>query len=47
LLIHAIRRDGTGPRMPKEGPRLSDETIAAFTEWIKQGAPWPPDRKDK
>ena len=47
LLIHAIRRDGTGPRMPKEGPKLSDETIAAFTEWIKQGAPWPPDRRDK
>jgi mono/diheme cytochrome c family protein len=47
LLIHAIRRDGTGPRMPKEGPKLSDDTIAAFTEWIKQGAPWPPDKKDK
>jgi mono/diheme cytochrome c family protein len=45
LLIHAIRRDGTGPRMPKEGPKLSPETIDAFTKWIKDGAPWPPDRE--
>jgi mono/diheme cytochrome c family protein len=44
LLIHAIRRDGTGPRMPKEGPRLSQETIDAFTKWIKDGAPWPVDK---
>ncbi len=44
LLIHAIRRDGTGPRMPKEGPKLSQETIDAFTKWIKDGAPWPPDK---
>jgi mono/diheme cytochrome c family protein len=44
LLVHAIRRDGTGPRMPKEGPRLSDETIAAFEKWIKDGAPWPPEK---
>src|SRR5215831_15014249 len=44
LLIHAIRRDGTGPRMPKEGPKLSSETIDAFTKWIKDGAPWPPDK---
>ena len=45
LLIHAMRRDGTGPRMPKEGPKLSDETIAAFEKWIKDGAPWPPDKE--
>ena len=44
LLIHAIRRDGTGPRMPKEGPRVSQETIDAFVKWIKDGAPWPPDK---
>jgi len=44
LLIHAIRRDGTGPRMPKEGPKLSAETIDAFSKWIKDGAPWPPDK---
>jgi len=44
LLIHAIRRDGTGPRMPKEGPKLSPDTIDAFTKWIKDGAPWPPDK---
>jgi hypothetical protein len=45
LLIHAIRRDGTGPRMPKEGPKLSQETIDAFMKWIKDGAPWPPDKE--
>ena len=44
LLIHAIRRDGTGPRMPKDGPKLSQETIDAFMKWIKDGAPWPPDK---
>ena len=44
LLIHAIRRDGTGPRMPKEGARLSQETIDAFMKWIKDGAPWPADK---
>jgi len=30
--------------MPKDGPKLSQETIDAFTKWIKDGAPWPPDR---
>jgi hypothetical protein len=30
--------------MPKEGPKLSAETIAAFEQWIKDGAPWPPDK---
>jgi hypothetical protein len=46
LLIHAIRRDGTGPRMPKEGPKLSQDTIDAFMKWIKDGAPWPPDKME-
>jgi hypothetical protein len=41
LLIHAIRRDEGFPRMPKGKPKLPDATIAAVTEWIKQGAPWP------
>ena len=44
LLVHAIRRDGTGPRMPKEGPKLTAEQIDAFVQWIKDGAPWPPDK---
>lgn len=47
LLIHAIRRDGTGPRMPKEGPRLTQETIDASVKWIKDGAPWPPDKLER
>ena len=44
LLVHAIRRDGTGPRMPKEGPKLTSEQVDAFVLWIKDGAPWPPTR---
>jgi mono/diheme cytochrome c family protein len=44
LLIHVIRRDEGFPRMPKSKPKLPDATIAAFTEWIKQGAPWPADK---
>jgi cytochrome c553 len=41
LLLHAIRRDEGYPRMPKTKPKLPDATIAAFAEWIRQGAPWP------
>jgi cytochrome c553 len=40
-LLHMIRRDEGFPRMPKGAPKLGDATIAAFAEWIKQGAPWP------
>ena len=40
-LLHMIRRDEGFPRMPKGAPKLPDATIAAFAEWIKQGAPWP------
>src|SRR5260221_2014509 len=45
LLIHVIRRDAGFPRMPKSKPKLPDATVAAFTEWIKQGAPWPAESK--
>ena len=41
LLVHAIRREQGFPRMPKSAPKLPDATIAAFREWIRQGAPWP------
>ena len=44
LLIHAIRRDEGFPRMPKKKAKLPEATIAAFVEWIKQGAPWPDDK---
>jgi hypothetical protein len=41
LLIHVIRRDEGFPRMPKSKPKLPDRTVAAFIEWIRDGAPWP------
>jgi hypothetical protein len=41
LLLHALRRDEGYPRMPKSKPRLPDAVVAAFAEWIRQGAPWP------
>jgi len=40
-LMHAIRRDEGFPRMPKGAPKLTDAQIAAFNDWIAQGAPWP------
>jgi cytochrome c553 len=40
-LMHSIRREQGFPRMPKDAPKLSDAQIAAFNEWIAQGAPWP------
>jgi cytochrome c553 len=41
LLMHVIRRDDGFPRMPKGAPKLSDQAIAAFAEWVRMGAPWP------
>src|SRR4051794_32645974 len=41
LLIQAIRHEGDAPKMPKKKAMLPDATIAAFVEWVKQGAPWP------
>jgi cytochrome c553 len=41
LLIQALRHEGDAPKMPKKKPKLPDATIAAFVEWVKQGAPWP------
>jgi len=38
-LIEAIRYGGE-VQMPPKG-KLKDEEIAALTEWVKQGAPWP------
>jgi len=39
LLVKAIHYDDT-PKMPPTG-KLTDAEIAALTEWIRQGAPWP------
>ena len=44
LLIHALRRDPDFPRMPKGKPKLPAATVAAFAEWIQQGAPWPEEK---
>jgi mono/diheme cytochrome c family protein len=44
LIIHVIRRDEGFPRMPKSKPKLPEATVAAFVEWVKQGAPWPADK---
>src|SRR4030095_9323549 len=41
LLIHAIRRDEGFPRLPKGQKKLPAAALAAFTEWIKMGAPCP------
>jgi hypothetical protein len=41
-LIKAIRYGGD-VQMPPKG-KLKDEEIAALTEWVKQGAPWPEPR---
>jgi hypothetical protein len=38
-LIQAIHYDGT-LKMPPSG-KLKDNEIAALTEWVKMGAPWP------
>ena len=38
-LIEAIRYEGD-VQMPPKG-KLKDEEIAALTNWVKRGAPWP------
>ncbi len=42
LLIKAINHDG--PKMPPK-TKLKPEEIAALTEWVKMGAPWPAETK--
>src|SRR5262245_41997090 len=44
LLVEAIRYEG-GVSMPPKG-KLKDEEIAALTEWVRRGAPWPSSRPD-
>jgi hypothetical protein len=39
LLIQAVRHEGDY-HMPPRG-KLPDEAIAALTEWVQRGAPWP------
>lgn len=40
-LLLAIRHAPNAPRMPKNGAKLSDQQIAAVTQWIQDGAVWP------
>jgi hypothetical protein len=42
LLIDAVSYDPDGYQMPPTG-KLADDAIAALTEWVRQGAPWPGD----
>ena len=45
LLIHGIRRDEGVPADAEEASRsCRTATIAAFVEWVRQGAPWPDDK---
>jgi mono/diheme cytochrome c family protein len=41
LLLAAIRHTSGTLRMPKGATRLTDEQIANFTTWVKDGAFWP------
>lgn len=41
LLIEAVRYANQDLQMPPKGKKLSDPQIAALTEWVKLGAPWP------
>ena len=41
LLITAVVYKDDDLQMPPKGKKLSDEQIAALTEWVKMGAPWP------
>ena len=40
LLLRAIRHDDETLKMPPS-KRLPEETVAAFTRWVKEGANWP------
>jgi mono/diheme cytochrome c family protein len=41
LLIKAVRHVQGVSKMPRSAPKLGDAEIAALTEWISMGAPWP------
>ena len=46
LLVEAIRYRNSDLQMPPKG-KLSEDQIAAFTDWIKMGAPWPQEAASK
>src|SRR5882762_8238861 len=41
LLIEAVSYKNDDLQMPPKGKKLTDDQIAALTEWVKRGAPWP------
>jgi hypothetical protein len=43
-LIKSIRHEGD-MKMPEKAPKMPDDQIAALTEWVKLGAPWPENDK--
>ena len=43
-LIKSIRHE-TENMMPEKAPKLADADIAALTEWVKMGVPWPENDK--
>ena len=40
VLLHRIRGEGDGDRMPPEGKPLTEEEVEAIEAWIAAGAPW-------
>lgn len=40
-LLKAIRHEKGPEPMPKESDKLRDEEIAALTQWVQMGLPWP------
>ena len=50
LLIEAVSYTNADLQMPPkkgDGKKLSDAEIALLTEWVKMGAPYPPDNRQK
>lgn len=43
LLIQTLKHEHEDLKMPKNGAQLDDKTIAAFEQWIREGAPDPRD----
>ena len=41
LLIRAVTHDDPRLKMPLGAAQLKDQDIAAMSQWIKAGAPWP------
>lgn len=46
LLVRVLKHMEPGLEMPAKAPKLSEDTIAAFVEWIRQGADDPRDHPE-